>query len=177
MVGSALLIYYWYLSPSTVLFSLASEKLEDDDKSSIAARLLSLPKPDKIKLGYPEFPKLSEKTELRDLVTSDSWKLFDILKISPDWLALPPADWDSNPDYIEFRNFVRKVKVTNNCAERGVKLTTDYSKQVPHQGQPGEEQDLSGGGGGEEGQARRQEEQPQHMIYAMIFYDITIMIF
>ena len=32
--------HLWYLSPSTVLFSLASEKLEDDDKSSIAARML-----------------------------------------------------------------------------------------------------------------------------------------
>ena len=73
---------------------------------------------------------MSEKTELRDLVTPDSWKLFDILKISPDWLALPPADWDSNPDYIELRNFVRTVKVTNDCAERAVKLATNYSKSL-----------------------------------------------
>ena len=81
--------HLWYLSPSNVLFSLASEKLEDDDKSSIAARMLSLQKPEKIKLGYPDFPKLTDKTELRDLVTPDSWQLFDILKMSPDWLALP----------------------------------------------------------------------------------------
>ena len=65
--------------------------------------------------------------------------------------------------------------MTNNCAERGVKLTTDYSKQVPHQGQPGDEQDQSGGGGGEEGQAKHQEEQPQQMIHVMIFYDISTM--
>ena len=122
--------HLWYLSPSTVLFSLASKKLEDNDKSSIAARLLSQPKPEKIKLGYPDFPKLTDKTELRDLVTPDSWQLFDILKMSPDWLALPPAEWDSNPDYIEFRNFVRQVKVTNDCAERGVKLATDYSRSL-----------------------------------------------
>ena len=120
--------HLWYLSPSTVLFSLASKKLEDNDKSSIAARLLS--QPEKIKLGYPDFPKLTDKTELRDLVTPDSWQLFDILKMSPDWLALPPAEWDSNPDYIEFRNFVRQVKVTNDCAERAVKLATDYSKSL-----------------------------------------------
>ena len=56
--------------------------------------------------------------------------MFNILKMSPDWLALPPAQWDTNPDYIEIRNFVRTVKVTNNCAERGVKLTTDYSKSL-----------------------------------------------
>ena len=45
--------------------------------------------------------------------------MFDILKMSPDWLALPPAEWDSNPDYIKFRNFVRQVK-----------LATDYSKSL-----------------------------------------------
>ena len=122
--------HLWFLAPTTVLFSLASEKLDDDDKSGIAARLLSLPKPNKIKLGYPDFPKLTDKTKLRDLVTPDSWQLFNILKMSPDWLALPPAEWDTNPDYMEFRNFVRQVKVTNDCAEWGVKLATDYSKSL-----------------------------------------------
>ena len=84
----------------------------------------------KIKFGYPAFPKMSDKTELPDLVTSDSWQMFDILKLSPDWLALPPDEWDTDPDYIVFRNFVRTVKVTNDCAERGVKLATDYSKSL-----------------------------------------------
>ena len=49
---------------------------------------------------------MSDKTELPDLVTSDSWQMFDILKLSPDWLALPPDEWDTDPDYIVFRNFV-----------------------------------------------------------------------
>ena len=35
--------HLWFLAPSTVLFSLASEKLEDDDKSRIAVKLLQLP--------------------------------------------------------------------------------------------------------------------------------------
>ena len=73
---------------------------------------------------------MSDKTELWDLVTSDSWQMFDILQMSPDWLALPPTEWDTNPDYIEFRNFVKTLKVTNDCAERGVKLATDYSKSL-----------------------------------------------
>ena len=67
------------------------------------------------------------------MVTPDSWQLFKILKISPDWLALPPAEWDSNPDYMEFRNFVREVKVTNDCAERGVKLTDSQERSKIYQ--------------------------------------------
>ena len=74
-----------------------------------------------------------ELPELRDMVTPDSWQLFKILKISPDWLALPPAEWDSNPDYMEFRNFVREVKVTNDCAERGVKLTDSQERSKIYQ--------------------------------------------
>ena len=30
-----------------------------------------------------------------------------------------------------FRNFVRTLKVTNDCAERGVKLATDYASLSP----------------------------------------------
>ena len=56
--------------------------------------------------------------------------MFNILKLSVDWLALPSTEWDTSPDYIEFRNFVRTVKVTNDCAERAVKLATDYSKSL-----------------------------------------------
>lgn len=123
--------HLWFLAPTTVLFSLASEKLEEDDKSRIAVRLLTLPKSKEIRKGLPTFPQqLSDKTELWDLVTSESWELFNILKLSADWLAQPPAQWDTDPDYIEFRKFVRTVKVTNDCAERGVKLATDYSKSL-----------------------------------------------
>ena len=38
--------------------------------------------------------------------------------------------WDTDPDYVEFRKFVKTVKVINDCAERGVKLATDYSKSL-----------------------------------------------
>ena len=92
----------WFSAPA---LSCSPLPVRDDDKSSITARLLSLSKPDNIKLGYSDFQKLTNKTELRDLVTPDSCQLFNILKMSPDWLALSPAQWDTNPDYIEFRNF------------------------------------------------------------------------
>ena len=72
---------------------------------------------------------MTNKTELRELFTPDSCQLFNILKMVPDWL-------DTNPDYIEFRKFVRTVKLTNDCAERAVKLATDYSKSLTKK-QPG----------------------------------------
>ena len=88
-----------------LLFSLASEKLEDDDKTMIAVRLVSA-KTIGDTFGTANLSKLTEKTELWDLVTSNSWKLF-ILKMSADWLALPPTKWDTSLDYLRFRDFVR----------------------------------------------------------------------
>ena len=94
----------------------------------IAVRLVSA-KTKGDTFGTANLSQLTEKTELWDLVTSNSWELF-ILKMSADWLALPPTKWDTSLDYIKFRDFVRTVKVINDCAERGVKLATDYSKSL-----------------------------------------------
>ena len=54
--------HLWFLAPTTVLFSLVSEKLEDDDKSRIVVKLLQLSKPKEMNKGLPTFPKMSEKT-------------------------------------------------------------------------------------------------------------------
>ena len=48
-------------------------------------------------MGLPTLPKLTEKTELWDVVTSDFWELFNILKLSVDWLALPPTQLSGTP--------------------------------------------------------------------------------
>ena len=44
----------WLSAPA---LSCSPLPVRDDDKSSITARLLSLSKPDNIKLGYPDFQK------------------------------------------------------------------------------------------------------------------------
>ena len=92
--------HLWYLAPNNTLFSLVGG--QDDEKCSIANKLY-LPKPDIIKFGYSDSLKLSDENELQDLM-----QVFEILT---GW---PPAEWDTNPDYIIFQIFVRTVKVTNN---------------------------------------------------------------
>ena len=86
--------HLWYLAPNNTLFSLAGKKLEDRMMKSAA---------DIIKFGYLDSLKLSDENELQDLM-----QVFEILT---GW---PPAEWDTNPDYIIFQIFVRTVKVTNN---------------------------------------------------------------
>ncbi|KAI9550139.1 hypothetical protein GHT06_007143 [Daphnia sinensis] len=43
-----------------------------------------------------------------------------------DWLQLPINYWERMTDYLEIRAFVRQLEVVNDCAERGVKLISDF---------------------------------------------------
>ena len=118
----------WYTAEETVTFCLCSNKLSNDQKSRVAARILSYDTPESVTLGKPTFQELQEKTELHDLVGPKSYALFSILGLDYDWLRQKPEDWDNCPEYLEMREFVRTVKVCNDAAERGVAMISDYSK-------------------------------------------------
>jgi hypothetical protein len=120
--------HLWYLTEDTVVFAFFSSRLSDDEKSRIAARLLTFPVPDDIPTGKPEFPDILERTQLVDLVGPNSWFLFLKLKIGYGWLSKAVEHWSEDPDFASAEAFVRSVKVTNDTAERGVKLMTDYAQ-------------------------------------------------
>ena len=119
----------WYLVPEVVVFSLFSKKLSVDDKSRLSGKLLTLQSeaPKEYKLEKPKFPVIDEKTRLEDLITSQSFKFFTILGLQCDWLAKSPDMWEDDQDFKAANEFVNTVKVTNDVAERGVKLASDYA--------------------------------------------------
>ena len=54
--------------------------------------------------------------------------LFGLLGLDCNWLQLDPKDWEGDEEYQKMNQFVRSVKTVNDCAERSVKLITEYSK-------------------------------------------------
>ena len=118
----------WYLTAQVVPFALFSDNVTEDEKSRMAARLLSLKREDSVSLGLPDFPEVTAGTELWDLVTSKSWDFFDGLKSNPIWLTQSVSEWESDPDYRQVKTFVSTVKVVNDGCERAVALATDYAK-------------------------------------------------
>ena len=62
-----------------------------------------------------------------DLITPQSFKFFSILKLESDWLAKSPDKWVEEETYRKAMTYVRTAKVTNDVAERGVKLAADYA--------------------------------------------------
>jgi hypothetical protein len=63
---------------------------------------------------------------LGDFVTSASFGFFDIAGISRDFLAMDPSDWPTHPSYAEGKSIVDGLRIVNDCAERGVRLITEY---------------------------------------------------
>ena len=120
--------HFWYLTPTLAMFGLFSDKLANNDKASIAGKLLSLVPPVEDKLGKPKFPTISCATQLIDLITEDSYRFFKILGLKYDWLKMEPQFWDIDPDYGRARQFVTTAKVCNDCCERAIKLGSEYAQ-------------------------------------------------
>ena len=131
----------WYLQEETVPFALFSKMLTIDEKSRLAAKLLTLEgsKPlhwkeelgteqETYQLGKPILElNLVPQTCLVDLLGSNSLLLWDILGLDWQWLQQSPEEWDKSASYQEMKEYVCTVKVTNDCAERGVKVCINYT--------------------------------------------------
>lgn len=70
--------------------------------------------------------KLTHSTNLSDLVRVDSWFLFDMLKLDPSFLKEAVAEWPNSTSYNDSLVKLQALNVVNDCAERGVKMSTDF---------------------------------------------------
>ena len=120
----------WYLTPEVAIFLLFSKKVSMDEKSRLSSKLLTLQHeaPTSFNLEKPKFPIILENTKMEDLITPQSFKFFKILGLDYDWLSMSPEKWDSEESFNVANEFVHTVKVTNDVAERGVKLASDYAR-------------------------------------------------
>ena len=92
-----------------VMFALWSSRLDEDSKSRMASRLLSIPQKADYKLGVQSVPNLTPATQILDCITHES-----------SFLAKPVKDWDEDDVFIKIGSVVRSMKVVNDCAERGI---------------------------------------------------------
>ena len=125
----------WYFNQEYVPLSLFSKNVSDQEKVEIAKKLSKVKPPKKYECGFPN-PVLLPLNEtglarqLSDAIMGGSLFIFDVLGFGKDWLNMPITQWESNKDYCEMKSWVKHLKVTNDCAERGVKLITDYANSL-----------------------------------------------
>ncbi|XP_063615921.1 uncharacterized protein LOC134789152, partial [Penaeus indicus] len=129
--------HMWYLTPEMVPLALFSDSVPNNERQGLAERLLTLKPDDTDSLprnrfgtgfGKPKFPEdINENTTLADIVTEDSWYIFKLLDLNPDFLSKGVDDWETSDSYITSKSHVSSINVTNDCAERAVKLSADYA--------------------------------------------------
>jgi len=116
--------------------ALFSDKLPVDDRRALSDAILqNKPADQPLKFpqlqfgtgfGKPTFPVLTPTTRLADLANTDCWFGMYQMNIDPAFLQLPVENWDGNDAFQAGKAKASSINVVNDCAERGVKLTSDF---------------------------------------------------
>jgi len=127
--------HLWYLTPEMVVFGLFDFNAPERDRQEMASRLKTL-KPEDLPsvpsnrfgsdYGKPSFPSIDHETSLSDLLSTDSWFAVKLLNLDMGFLEEPVDKWQKMESFQLSASKVDNIKVINDAAERGVKLTTDY---------------------------------------------------
>ena len=76
--------------------------------------------------GKPHFPKdIHLTSSLSDFVSVDSWFVFRELELDDSFLTCEVSEWATLPAYVDSKSKTKALNVTNDAAERLIKLGTD----------------------------------------------------
>ena len=64
--------------------------------------------------------------KLKQFVGSDSWTLFNLIGVDPNFLHVPVSEWPTNENYKKIFDFVKNLSVVNDSAERALGLLTEF---------------------------------------------------
>ena len=129
----------WYIHAEMVPLALWDCDMDDDRKEKLAKKILEQPddadneeqkefigrhgtgygKPDLLAVNV-------DAKELHELVTPASWRFFKILGVASSFLNSSPKHWPENAEYMKTAAVLAHFKVTNEDAERSVKLCVDF---------------------------------------------------
>ena len=128
--------HLWYLTGEMVPLALFSLLVPPAERRALADKLLTM-KPSTPPLrplerfgtgfGKPAFPpEVTESTTLADLASPDSWHTMHVLQVDDSFFSEDVESWPSDPAYQASKANVLAINVINDCAERGVKLSSDF---------------------------------------------------
>jgi len=118
----------WYLSEDLAALPLFSDDISDEDKGAIVNALKRDPNPDDVRRLAPNMIPEFQNLSIAQFVTRRSLNLFESLRLQQEFLTAPVDTWTKRADYNAARKTVHALKVVNDCAERAVKLATDFNE-------------------------------------------------
>ena len=119
--------HLWYLSEELIALAFFDEEISIEMKNKMREALENPAEQNNIKRTTIDHAVIEQK-QLNDFVTSHTKVFFEILGFPCSFLESNAENWDSNDEYLKARETVMNMKVTNDLAERGVKLMEEYNK-------------------------------------------------
>ena len=130
--------HLWYLTAEMIPLALFSQRVPCLERKALADALLRIKPSSDVHTplhrfgngwGKPVFPSIiTESTRLCDLVSIDSWFTISLLQLDVSFLELPVSEWNNTAAYISSANNTKAINVINDCAERGIKLSSDFNE-------------------------------------------------
>ena len=77
-----------------------------------------------------EFLNRESSAILVDLVTRRTKNVFKRFRINTEFLEEPASRWSGREDYERGKEYVKKLKVVNDCAERSIRLLDEYHNEI-----------------------------------------------
>ena len=116
----------WYLSEELVALSFFDPSVTIEEKKAMVESLKTEGTEEPLKrISVKEGEILG--LALHDFVTRNTLKFFEILGLPVDFLEKDPNTWHENYGYLDAEQIVRKLRVVNDTAERGVALIQEYN--------------------------------------------------
>ena len=130
--------HLWYLTQEMVPLSLFSSTISDEVKKQMSSKILECAKDragdKRIGTGYgkPVHPLMPDSVneDLTWFIGPGSISFFEITHVDSSFLTKLVHTWQFDPSYTEARTMVANLAVTNDAAERGVKLCADFKGSV-----------------------------------------------
>ena len=130
----SILNHLWYLTEELVVFAIFDTDLPATVRKAMVLKLLSIHRPKTFAPQKPIFPKIDPQSidfpdQLITFVGKRSWLLFHLLGYKEetlDWMYAPVDCWENMSGYTKAETVVRSFAVTNDSAERNVKLMQDF---------------------------------------------------
>lgn len=127
-------MHLWYLSEKNVAFAFFDERIPENERDLMAARMMIEPKAKfatingRLNIEVSDYSSLS-KLKLSDFVCKQTVKFFTALGLDIAFTNKPSSQWATDESYKFAKAYVNKILVVNDVAERAVRLVQDYNKK------------------------------------------------
>ena len=131
VAAKALCRHLWYLNEELVPLAFFDSEVKDHTKQQMVQALdtPAIERPtNRIFIDYKDKSILQQN--LVSFVSTKSRSFFDKLSLLTSFLYMDPSKWSENENYNKAKNYVEKINVVNDHAERAVALIQSFNTHL-----------------------------------------------